>query len=122
MSTQEIPPWLREQLARFEQVQQSLQSILVQKQQTEMEIGEVDGASAQLSKTEDDVVLYKSAGTIMVRAKKADMVKELEERKDLANTRKTVLGKQEARLRESAKELQAKINEAVKGRTQSSGS
>ena len=120
MSTQEIPPWLREQLARFEQLQQSIQSILIQKQQMEMEMAEVNRASAELSKTGDDVVLYKSAGTLMVRARKVDMVKELEERKDLANTRKTVLGKQEARLRESAKELQLKINEGIKGRTPSS--
>ncbi len=122
MSTQEIPPWLREQLARFEQLQQSIQSILIQKQQMEMEMAEVNRASAELSKTGDDVVLYKSAGTLMVRARKVDMVKELEERKDLANTRKTVLGKQEARLRESAKELQLKINEGIKGRTPSSSS
>jgi len=88
----------------------------------EMEMAEVNRASAELSKTGDDVVLYKSAGTLMVRARKVDMVKELEERKDLANTRKTVLGKQEARLRESAKELQLKINEGIKGRTPSSSS
>ncbi len=122
MSTQEIPPWLREQLARFEQLQQSIQSILVQKQQTELEIGEVSRASDELTKAGDDVILYKSAGTIMVRAVKADMVKELEERKDLANTRNTVLAKHEVRFRESSKELQSKINEAIKGRAAPTGS
>ncbi|HIC84043.1 MAG TPA: prefoldin subunit beta, partial [Nitrososphaerales archaeon] len=37
MSNQEVPPWLKEQLERYEQLQQNLQSILVQKQQIDLE-------------------------------------------------------------------------------------
>ena len=122
MSNQEIPPWLREQLARFEQLQQSLQSILVQKQQVEMDLAEVDKALVELSKASKDAVIYKAAGTLMVKAKKNETIKELEERKELANTRTTVLSKQELRVKENAKELQSKINEAVRGKTQPSGS
>ena len=38
MSNQDVPPWLREQLERYEQLQQNLQSVLVQKQQIDLEI------------------------------------------------------------------------------------
>ncbi len=116
-SSEEIPPWLREQLARFEQFQQNLQAILVQKQQVELEATEVDRALVELKKTPEGDAVYKSAGNILVKANKDDLVRELEERKELATTRSTVLGKQEQRVRETIKDLQTKIEDAVKGRS-----
>jgi prefoldin beta subunit len=113
----EVPPWLREQLVRFDQLQQNLQAILVQKQQIDVESSEVDRAIAELKKAADTDAVYKSAGNILVRAKKEDLLADLTERKELATTRSTVLGKQEQRVRENIKELQAKIEEALKGRT-----
>jgi prefoldin beta subunit len=112
----EIPPWLREQLARFEQLQQNLQAILVQKQQVELEAAEVDRALEELKKATETDAVYKSAGNILVRAKKDILVKELGEKKELSTTRVAVLGKQEQRIRESIKELQTRIEGAVKGR------
>ncbi|MDA4111333.1 MAG: prefoldin subunit beta [Thaumarchaeota archaeon] len=123
MSNQnEVPPWLREQLVRFEQLQQNLQTIMLQKQQVDAEASEVDRAVAELKKASETDAVYKSAGNILVKAKKDDLLKDLEERKELANTRSTVLGKQETRVRENIKELQAKIEEALKGRPLGSGS
>ena len=45
MSEQELPPWLKEQVARLQQLQQNLQAIMMQKQQVEIEIAETDRAS-----------------------------------------------------------------------------
>jgi prefoldin beta subunit len=115
-ASNEVPPWLREQLARFEQLQQNLQAILVQKQQIELEGADIDRALAELKKAGDGDAVYKSAGSILVRAKKEDLLKDLDERKELSTTRTTVLTKQEQRVRENIKELQAKIEEALKGR------
>ena len=117
MSNQnEVPPWLREQLVRFEQLQQNLQTIVMQKQQVDVEANEVDRAIAELKKAADTDAVYKSAGNILVKAKKEDILKDLEERKELANTRSMVLAKQEQRVRENIKDLQTKIEEALKGR------
>jgi prefoldin beta subunit len=117
MSNQnEVPPWLREQLVRFEQLQQNLQTIVLQKQQVDVEANEVDRAMVELKKASDTDAVYKSAGNILVKAKKEELLKDLEERKELANTRSTVLAKQEQRVRENIKDLQAKIEEALKGR------
>lgn len=115
-STNEVPPWLREQLARFEQLQQNLQAILVQKQQIDLESADVDRALTELKKASENDSVYKSAGSILIRAKKDDLIKDLDERKELAGTRSTVLSKQEQRVRENIKELQSKIEEALKGR------
>lgn len=117
MSNQEVPPWLKEQLERYEQLQQNLQSILVQKQQIDLESIEIDKALEELNKSADDVKVYKSAGTVMVSSNKADVVKNLTESKDLSNTKITVLNKQEERLKESLKEVQEKLDETMKRST-----
>ena len=117
MSNQEVPPWLKEQLERYEQLQQNLQSVLVQKQQVDLESIEIDKALEELNKSADDVKVYKSAGTVMVSSNKADVVKELTESKDLSNTKITVLNKQEERLKESLKEVQEKLDETMKRST-----
>jgi prefoldin beta subunit len=121
MTAEEIPPWLREHLVRFEQAQQNLQAVLVQKQQVEVELTEVEKALSELSKTTEDTPVYKSAGSILVKSDKESMKKELEERRELGNTRVTVLAKQENRLKENLNEIRGKIEEATRGSAQPKG-
>jgi prefoldin beta subunit len=116
LSQPELPPLLREQLARYEQAQQNLQAVLAQKQQVELELSEAEKALEELGKAADSEAVYKFAGNLLVKVKKEDVMKELNEKKELASTRKMVLAKQETRFRESLKDLQAKIDESVKAR------
>ncbi len=115
MSEQEIPPWLKEQLTRLNQLQQNLQAILMQKQQLEIEGMEIDKALEELKKATPDDIVYKSAGPILIKSKRDDLIKELEEKKELLNTRIAVLSKQESRLKENLKEVQGRIDEMVRG-------
>ena len=94
MSEQELPPWLKEQLARLQQLQQNLQAIMMQKQQVELEISETERALEELKKTTPEDVVYKLAGPLMVKYDRDNLIKELEEKKELSNTRTIVLGKQ----------------------------
>lgn len=121
-SGQQIPPWLQEQIMKMQQAQQSLQSIHMQKQQLEMELAESDKALEELKKASDDDPVYKHAGSILIKSNKTDLIAELEERKELANTRSTVLKKQEERVKESIKEQESKINEMIKGASTGAGS
>ena len=116
MSQAELPPYIREQLARYDQAQQNLQSVLIQKQQVEMELAETEKALEELAKAVDSEGIYKFAGNLLVKVEKGAMVKELNEKKELGSTRKMVLAKQEGRFRENLKDLQAKIDDAVKGK------
>jgi prefoldin beta subunit len=75
---------------------------------------EVDRAIVELKKASENDMVYKSAGNILVKAKKEELMKELEERKELSGTRSTVLAKQEQRVRESIKELSTKLEGALK--------
>jgi prefoldin beta subunit len=106
-----LPPQVQERLLRLQQLQQTLQSVLTQKQQIELEMSEVDQASGELQKLGDDAVVYKATGSLMIKAEKTKMVTELTERKDLLNTRVTILAKQEERLRSQLKELQSKLQQ-----------
>src|SRR5512142_2878501 len=95
MSEQELPPWLREQVSRLQQLQQNLQAIMMQKQQLEVESVETDRALEELKKAGQEDTIYKNAGSILIKAKKEEVIKELEEKKELSYTRQMVLQKQE---------------------------
>src|SRR5688572_7883196 len=115
MSEQELPPWVREQVSRLQELQQNLQAIMMQKQQLEVEMTETDRPLQELKKASPDDAIYKNAGSVLIKAKKEDVLKELEEKKELSNTRIMVLGKQEARVKENLKEVENKINEMIRG-------
>ena len=59
-------------------------------------------------------IVYKNVGPLLIKTKKTDTLKELEEKKELSNTRLMVLGKQETRVKENLKEVENKINEMIK--------
>ena len=58
-----IPPQIQEKLLRLQQLQQTLQSILAQKQQIEMELKEIEQAETELEKTTDQTPTYKTIGS-----------------------------------------------------------
>ena len=76
-----------------------------------MELTEIEQALGELQKMTDDAVIYKAIGTLLVKSEKAKITAELDERKELLNTRATVLGKQEERLRTQQKDLQTKLQQ-----------
>jgi prefoldin beta subunit len=94
---------------RLQQLQQTLQTILQQKQQVDMEVAEIDQTLAELGKTADDAVIYKAAGSILVKSEKAKVNTDLNERKDLLATRQTVLARQEERMRSQLKDIQTQL-------------
>ena len=111
---QQMPPWIQEQIAKLQQSQQNLQSILMQKQQVEMENAESDRALEELKKASDDDQVFKYAGTILIKSDKKSLIDELEEKKELSKTKSTVLAKQEERLKTSLQEQEQKIQEMLK--------
>ena len=106
-----LPPNVQERLLRLQQLQQTLQSILAQKQQVEMEKTEVEQTIAELQKTPEGAVIYKAIGSLLVKAEKPKVTEDLVERKELLDTRSTVLARQEERMRSQIKEAQTKLQE-----------
>jgi len=112
-SNPQIPPVVQEQLARLQQTQQNLQSIMMQKQQLESEKLETEKALEELKKASDDELVFKHAGTIMIKSNKKDLIEELEEQAELAKTKASILVKQEERLKTTLKEQETKIQEMI---------
>ncbi len=104
-----LPPAVQERLLRLQQLQQTLQTVLTQKQQLELQLLEIDQALNELEKTGSNTVIYKSVGSLLIKSEKDKVIDELKERKELANVRISVLSKQEERLRSQVKELQTKL-------------
>ena len=113
-SNQQIPPVVQEHLAKLQQTQQNLQSILMQKQQLESVKLETEKALEELKKASDDESVFKHAGTIMIKSNKKDLIEELEEQIELAKTKASLLVKQEERLKITLKEQETKIQEMMK--------
>ncbi len=109
-----LPPQVQERLLRLQQLQQTLQTVLVQKQQLELELTEVEQALGELERLDDTTVIYKSIGSLLVRSEKAKVTTDLTERKELLNMRVGVLGKQEERLRSQLKDLQTKLQQDLR--------
>jgi prefoldin beta subunit len=115
-----LPPQVQERLLRLQQLQQTLQNVLAQKQQVDMEKTEVEQTVAELHKTADDAVVYKAAGSLLIKAEKANITEELAKKKETLETRSIVLARQEERLRSQVKETQAKLQEDFKPVSQTS--
>lgn len=109
MSDVEVPPNIQEELAKLQQLQQTLQVIVAQKQQVEVELTDVDKALEEIKKMPNENPIYQAIGAFLVRRDKETIIKELTERRELLTVRASVLGKQEERTRERLREIQQQV-------------
>ncbi len=115
LSDTEIPPAVQEQLIRFQQIQQTLQAVVAQRQQVEMELMGVEKALEELEKADDNTIVYKSVGSLLIKADRRKLIDELKDQKELLNARLTILNKQETRARAQLKEAREKLQEKLRG-------
>jgi prefoldin beta subunit len=91
------------QLQLFEQ---SLQNILLQKQQFQTQLTEMSSALKELENSSES---YKIIGNIMVKTDKGELKKDLEEKKSSIELRIKSLEKQETSIKEKAEKLQSEV-------------
>lgn len=113
----ELPPKVQERLVRLQQLQRTIQTVLAQKQQVELELTETEQALEELGTLDENAVIYKSVGSLLVKSKKGKVETDLKERKELLETRIQVLNKQEERQRSQFNELQAKVKRDLGGQS-----
>lgn len=109
-----LPPQLREQLLRLQQLQRTLEVVVSQKTQLELEFSEIERALGELEKMDDKATVYKSVGSLLVSSSRQKLIDELRDRKEIVNTRVTVLSRQEERTRKKLTELQKRLQEQLK--------
>lgn len=111
----QMPPWLQEQLKRYQQTQVDLQNLIVQVERNEQDMLMTKAAINELKATPDTVNVYKAAGPVMVQSDRGKLLEELTERQELGKTATVVLEKQKTRLMNALKEQEARLNEATRG-------
>ena len=84
-------------------LEQNLQTILLQKQNFQIELAENTGALEELRKSEDDV--YKIIGQLMIKTEKSKIENELQEKKKMLELRIKTLENQENSIVEKVEEL-----------------
>ena len=99
-----------QKISQLQLFEQSLQNLLVQKQQFQSQLVEVESALTELKESKDT---YKIIGNIMVSSKKEDIKKELESKKELTHIRIKTFEKQESTIKEKAQKIQKEVMESM---------
>lgn len=87
------------ELFQLQMIEQSLQSMMMQKQAFQMELVEVDNALSELKKLKQEDV-FKIIGTLMIKSTKQEIMPELEKKQGLLNIRLKAIERQENELKE----------------------
>ena len=111
---EDLPPQVQNQLQQLQQFQQQFEMVVQQRLQIDVRLRELKNAIEEMNKIDDSTPIYKNVGNLIVKAKREEVLKELNEEKDSLEVRKKALENQEKRLKEKIGELQNKIQEALK--------
>jgi len=105
----QLPTDTRERLMRFQQLQNTLQTLIVQRQQLELGLNETERALKALEGVEPEKRIYKSVGALLVEKDKDTVIKELSEKKELLEIRVKSMTTQEDKSRKRVLELQKSL-------------
>lgn len=107
-----IPKEMEEKVEQLQLLEQTLQNIMVQKQQSHLQLLEIENALKELETTTETP--YKIIGTIMVKTDKTQLSTELKEKKEILELRMKTYEKQEKTTKEKAGELQEEVMKHLK--------
>lgn len=102
---------LSNKIEELQSLEQNIQTFLMQKQTAQLELNEILNALDELSRSDDEV--YKIVSGLMVKAKKPEVVKELEEKKKILDLRISSVEKHESNLSEKIEKLREEISKTM---------
>ncbi|MFH1592411.1 MAG: prefoldin subunit [Candidatus Woesearchaeota archaeon] len=98
---------IEEQIEELQVLEQNLQQMTMQKQVLQSQLMEVDNALEEIAKNPKQ--LFKIAGPLIVESSKEVLEKDLKSRKEVIDVKLKNVDKQEDKLRQKAKEVQAQV-------------
>ena len=99
-----------QKIEQLQRIEQSLQNILMQKQQFQAQLMEIESALSELKTSEES---YKIVGTIMIKSSKEDLDKDLKQKKEIMELRIKTLEKQEKETKEKASGIQSEVMKEI---------
>jgi len=111
-SIMDIDQELAKKIQELQILEQNLQGFLAQKQVMQVELNETNTGLKELNKASDSEI-YKILSGIMIKAKKEELTKDLNEKKKTLELRVSSIEKQEKLIEERVKKLREEINEFI---------
>ncbi|OEU64265.1 MAG: prefoldin subunit beta [Desulfuromonadales bacterium C00003094] len=111
----EIPPQIQHQLAQLQQVQQQAQALATQKSQITSALNEMEMALGELEKLDNDAVIYRNVGQLLIKGERDSVEAELNEKKETMELRARTLERQEERIQKRFQQLQDQLRSAIGG-------
>jgi len=87
--------------------------LVAQRSQMEVRMKEAERALSELEKLDEDAVVYKNVGTILIKSQKDKVKEELVDKKDTLEMRLKTIQRQEERTRTQFEEARTKIQAAL---------
>ena len=109
----EIPPQVQNLLAQLQQLRAQLENLGRQKIQVEALLRDAETALEEVGKLDEDAVIYKSVGELMIKASKDAVKEDLAEKKETYSLRQKTLDRQEERSQSRYQQLQQQLQEAL---------
>lgn len=100
-----------QRIAQLQLMEQSLQNLMVQKQQFQAQLMEIESALEELAKTDS---AYKIVGNIMVKNTKEELDKDLKSKKEMIEIRIKTLEKQEKQIKEKVSTTKEEVMKKLK--------
>lgn len=111
--TERIPPELKAEIVKLQQLQDQLNRVLTEKSVIDNQLREVNKVLQELTQLPSDATVYKMVGNLLVKVNKDEIQKELDEQKTILELRSRTYQNQEAKLRAQLEERQKKVNELM---------
>lgn len=110
-----LPPEAQEKIEELQDLQETAQQVAAQKQQAETTLNESRTALDALEGADEDTVVYREVGELLVETEYDTASEDLEEKVDSLEVRVEQLKKQENRVRERFEDLQGELQQLLQG-------
>lgn len=94
----------KQDIMNAQMIQQQMQTIMIQKENTRMQLLEIENALKEIKTATGDV--FKTSGILLIKSEKGDITKELEEKKGDLDIRMKSLEKKEESMKTQILESQ----------------
>lgn len=117
----ELPPQVQNQIAQLQQLRAQIEAVGRQKMQVEALLRDAENALEELEKLDENPVIYRGVGELMIKVGKGDVTEDLSEKKETYDLRLKTLERQEERVQKKYQQLQQQLREALGGVTPTMG-
>ncbi|MGC9209843.1 MAG: prefoldin subunit beta [Acidilobus sp.] len=114
-----VPPEAEVKYNKYLQLRDTYNAIVQQRLAAETSLSEIEKVLERLNSLSDDAEVYKMTGFVLVKSTKADLIKELQDRKEELELKIKALKNQEDLVKGELERLASELQALVQGAGQS---